>query len=640
MSEYGAILTRLTDADMGVLREAAFDAGEAGIDAAVPRLAELLGTGNIGVQEAAEDALRKIGGSTTVAAMVPLLGSDEAPVRNLAMDILRQVGRQDLDSLIRILHDDDPDLRIFASDILGSSSDEAAVAALGESMLKDPEVNVRYQAAVSLGELGFPSGAAWLNKAMSDDEWVQFAVIEALAKIHDDTSVGALIGALDRSTDLVAAMIVDALGDMGNIKAVGQLLRRLDASPQALQIKIVGAVVKLLGGQSLTLLNQAEQDKFRTHLIAALGDDDPEVQDLAVQGLGFVGGADAAREVLALAGGLDPERDAERIAAAIDMLSSMDPGAALIEVIAEGGNGRARVAMEVAAKLADPTINRAIMDAFWDAERDLQREMAEALLAAAGPEAVEFFRDVLARHSDGTVLKTALAFLGRKQHDDASGESFFGLLAYQYNDVKEAALEACLAVWTPDMATRFQKLIESSDPLDRFMAVYALGHVGDDSCGDVLKAAIGDEVPDVRKAAVESLSNVCSGAELLGLMNTALGDEHPQVRIAVVDTLGRDRSVEAREILYVALEDADDWVRARAMETLAANGDPEAAERIAPLLASDNTLIVLKALDSLCQLGGERAKSAVAGLVEHHDPQVSEAAADSLGRLHARREVM
>ncbi len=57
-----------------------------------------------------------------------------------------------------------------------------AVEPLCDALLKDPEVNVRYQAAVSLGDLANPAAARCLNKAMQDDEWVQYAVIEALAK--------------------------------------------------------------------------------------------------------------------------------------------------------------------------------------------------------------------------------------------------------------------------------------------------------------------------------------------------------------------------------------------------------------------------------------------------------------------------
>lgn len=73
------------------------------------------------------------------------------------MDVLREIGADDFDSLKQLLHDDDVDMRIFASDILGTSESILAVPLLCEALLRDPEVNVRYQAAVVLAPWPFPT---------------------------------------------------------------------------------------------------------------------------------------------------------------------------------------------------------------------------------------------------------------------------------------------------------------------------------------------------------------------------------------------------------------------------------------------------------------------------------------------------
>ena len=76
----------------------------------------------------------------------------------------------------------------------------------GGALLKDPEVNVRYQAAVSLGNLGKKEAAQYLNKALEDEEWIQFAVIEALSKIREASSVGALAMASQSASRLLSVM--------------------------------------------------------------------------------------------------------------------------------------------------------------------------------------------------------------------------------------------------------------------------------------------------------------------------------------------------------------------------------------------------------------------------------------------------
>ena len=171
MGDHEELLNQLRSGDVELEREAAFAAGEGKVEEAVPLLARLVQSQNLGVQEAADRALRRIGGPAVVRAVAPLLRSDDPPSRNIAMDVMREVGDQDFPTLIDLLHDDDPDMRIFSSDILGSTGNLMAVSALCEALLKDPEVNVRYQAAVSLGALGRPEAAKCLNKALSDDEW-------------------------------------------------------------------------------------------------------------------------------------------------------------------------------------------------------------------------------------------------------------------------------------------------------------------------------------------------------------------------------------------------------------------------------------------------------------------------------------
>ena len=93
------IVEALSSADSETIRDAAFKAGDLGLEEAVPQLCELIKSPSVGVQEAAEYALRKIRGPQVVGALLPLLRSDEAPVRNVAMDILREIGVDSIESM-------------------------------------------------------------------------------------------------------------------------------------------------------------------------------------------------------------------------------------------------------------------------------------------------------------------------------------------------------------------------------------------------------------------------------------------------------------------------------------------------------------------------------------------------------------
>ncbi|MCM0756153.1 HEAT repeat domain-containing protein [Desulfovibrio aminophilus] len=639
MLDCKSIIERLGSDDSEVLREAAFEAGEARCEEAVPHLAKLLQSSNLGVQEAADRALRSIGGQKVIQVTIPLLRVDDAPARNLAMDILRALASQDVAALIPLIRDPDTDIRIFAADILGATDNPAAVPVLGEALLKDPEVNVRYQAAVSLGTLARPEAAESLNKAMEDEEWVQYAVIEALSKIKHSSSVGALVKAMARTSDLVTSMIIDALGEMGNIKAVPMLLKRLEESPTALRNKIVKAVVRILGGKSLQLLSRDERENLKVYMLVALEDEDLEVQDAAIQGLAFVGGERASEAVLKIASHLDPDRDQERLQQTVRALAQIGLTSALRSGLLSGDADEARVAVMALAFMDDASVPQVLMDAFWKHGRDLQRQILGVLSKTAGPSAKQFFLDVLDRHEDGKVIKSVAYFLGQKLHLEEAADRLFALLEHKYDDVKEAGLEACIAIGGPRINARFREFYESDDPVKRLMAVYAFGRMGQAEHWEALKAALEDEVPDIRKVALEAIAGMCWESDAwLPLLEGRLKDESREVRLTAIDLMGRCYRPEVIPYLLGALDDEDDWVKVRALDALGFHKEREAVPSIVPLLVNPNRLVVLKAVEALGSIGGTSAFRALLDVSTSEEPELQQAVETSIAKIQEEHE--
>ncbi len=629
------MLDNLRSADVDLQREGAFQAAEARREEAVPLLVGLLQSSNLGVQEAADHALRKIGGRKAVEGVLPLLRSDHPPVRNLGMDLLRALGGDHLELLLPLLKDEDPDIRIFMSDILGSTNSSLAVAPLCDAMLHDPEVNVRYQAAVSLGNLARPEAAKSLNQALDDDEWVQFAVIEALMKVRDDSSINAFARALDRSSELVGSMIIDALGEMGNIKAAPMLLKRLDSSDAALRNKILRAIVRIMGGKSLSLLAVDERTRVARYLLVALDDEDTEVQDAALIGLAHVGDEAAMDRILSLAGNLDPDRDLERVGLAVDALVRIG----LLDVLERGVKGShegvAQVASMALEKIASPEAVAVLIRAFARCGRDMQRSLAASVARVGGVEARDFFLDVLENTSDGTILKQALYFLGSKLRCPDCVDSILLHLHHPYNDVKDAALDAAIAVGSDAVVRRFQAMSTAEDPVDRLMALYGLGQIDARVHAAELLRGLSDESADVRKICLESLGGLAHDERIVSALLNLAHDEVPEVRLALVETMGSICSDEARDYLLRALEDEDDWVRIRAVDALAECGFARSAPAIIALLEDRNQLVVIKVLAALGRIGGQAAFRALMAALNSDDPEIQEAAEQALDVLQS-----
>jgi len=635
MAEQSYILALLAAPEPESIREGAQLAGEHKLTDAIPGLVRHITSANIGVQEAVDRALRKIGGPEVVHAVIPLLRSDDAPARNLAMDLLRYLGSTALPALYGLLKDNDPDVRIFAADILGSTGSAVAVSYLCHALLDDPEVNVRYQAAVSLGQLSYPESAACLNNAMEDEEWVQFSAIEALTKVRDAGSVGALIKALGKSSELVASTIVDALGVMGDIKVVPTLLKRLDTSPTPLGNKIVRAILKIMGERSLSLLGHKECDRLRGYLPSALTDEDPEIQDAAVRGFAALGGAGAAAHLLQYVSRLDMERDAQRIVNAIEALAVIGHSPELDAALKDGDDFTTQVAMEVLLLADEKAAIPALISVFWDKSRDVQRGIILELASRAGTEYQDFFLDVLERHKDGNVLRGALLFLGRQGDPAVVLDKVLPFLEHRFNDVKESALEACIALHTPEVEQHFKNLTRHEDPTQRMIGIYGLGYFDIEEGIEELSLALNDESPEVRKVAVEAFGRSCPiKEEYLQRVEKKLHDESREVRMAVFDTLGLCSNERFVESLFKGLADVDPWVRVRSAERLGENRVHEAVESLVAMLDDENTLVVIKAVQALGMIGGEAAFRALLPFLEHPEQDVSMAAEAAVDAIH------
>ncbi|MFP4084143.1 MAG: HEAT repeat domain-containing protein [Desulfonatronovibrio sp.] len=627
----------LKSGDSRQQREGAFAARDLNMLEAAPLLVELLKSQSLGVQEAADMALRKIGSRESIHALVPLLRSESAQIRNLAMDILRHIGHQDIDSPVGLLRDDDPDMRIFAADILGSVKSYLAVGPLCEALLNDPEVNVRYQAAVSLGELGRAEASECLKKAFQDEEWVQYAVVEALSKIRDESSTHALIQSLADSSELVSSMIVDALGEMGNVKSLPMLLKRMETSPTALRNKIVRAIIKIMGGKALMFLSDEEKKKLNDYLLVAIDDDDPETQDAAIAGLGYVGDEKASAKILGIAAGLDQDADTERVNKAEAALVSIGYNQVLAQGLDSDHEAVSLVAVRALGKIGGPEAVKALIDAFKQKDRDLQREISKELYNSAGPELRDFFLEVLKTHEDGDVLKNSLKFIGYKSRDEECVSQLMSFLDHPWDDVKEVALDAVLTIGGDRVLEEFRPMFESSDPMKRLMAVYAFGRLGAGKSISLLKKALDDEFADVRKMALEAMATICpEDEEVIPLAIRVINDQDREVRLSLVELLGKCPRQETIAYILEFLEDQDEWVRIRAIEALGEKKDKTIIPAILSLWERSSELQKIKIIESLGVIGGQEAFRSLLDILDDPDPDIQEAAEKALDKLQEK----
>lgn len=633
------VIEALQSTDSATIRGAAFNAGDMALHDAIPLLCALVKSSNIGIQEAAEYALRKIRGPHVVTALLPLLRSEEAPVRNVAMDILREIGRDSIESMQPYLQDEDPDLRIFITDILGYSPTHQAALLLAKALLKDPEVNVRYQAAVSLGNLAFPETVPPLCQAMYDEEWVQFAVVEALAKIKDPSAANGLVKLLPQASPLVSSAIIDALGGMGDIKAIPLLFSSLENVSVPLRHKIVKAIVQILSVRSLSLLAAKSQERLRIYLLEALTDNDEDILLAALQGLSAIGNETATEAIINLATGLDAERQPELYEAAIHAISSLGYNDMLREALRSDDEKRISVAMAACRQLTDHSPVEELKNIFWRVSPELRRAAVAEVAQMGECTDTPFFLSIMEESEDAEVLKSALVFFGNQHACPEVEDIVFSQLDHRYVDVQEMALEACINLHSPKLNILFKQRARSEDPMQRMMAIYALGRYSVTENLDEITQALEDSSPRVRQVAIEAFQNLGPQAEdFLPSLLPRLLDEDKDVRIALVDLLGQIGTASVMPHIISALADENDWVKIRAIEALGVHKIVDAVPYLAQMFETENPMVSFKIIEALGMIGGNMAFSVLLSLMDNEDPEIQHATAEAVAAIQAEQE--
>ena len=121
-----------------------------------------------------------------VAGLVECLRSEDASLRNEAIEAMKLLPDEVAPIMGGLLADADPDVRIFAVNILESLRHELVEEWLKEVIERDPHVNVCATAVDLLGEVGTPYSKEALEKLKArfpDEPYIRFAADIALKRI-------------------------------------------------------------------------------------------------------------------------------------------------------------------------------------------------------------------------------------------------------------------------------------------------------------------------------------------------------------------------------------------------------------------------------------------------------------------------
>jgi HEAT repeat protein len=179
-----ALTAQLADPSAPVRRWAARDLAQFP-EAAAALVARLRVEADLAVREVILTTLTRLGNGIAVEALVDCLRCQDAQLRNDAIEAMKALPDAVAPIMDDLLLNDDPDVRIFAVNILESLRHPHVERWLIEVIETDPEVNVCGAAVDLLSEVGTPAAHAALlrlQRRFPEEPYIQFAAELALKR--------------------------------------------------------------------------------------------------------------------------------------------------------------------------------------------------------------------------------------------------------------------------------------------------------------------------------------------------------------------------------------------------------------------------------------------------------------------------
>jgi HEAT repeat protein len=618
--------------DPSTRREVLGELAERGRNEDVDVLVASLKDDHPGVLDAAVSGLAKIGGDVVVQRLVKLLREPPA-VRNMAVEVINQVVPAGWGALIGSLQSPDPDVRKFIIDAFGKHDDPMLIQPI-LPLLEDPSPNVRAAAAETLGHLRAREAVPGLIKLLTDEQWVVFSAVTALADIGDAAALEPLLQLIKQQDPAVTAVALDAIAAMDQWGRTLPLLTELaDYVSPELQPSLVKTLVALTERQSSDIWSKLDRSRWLNRLTVTLQSDDLDARLAAMSALGLMGDQSAAGPILDMYACLEEASDdlADR---AVQALVGVGNAQELMVAVEREDERVANIAIRALGVMRAPEavsalgqVRRTSTD--WD-----RRRLAVIALGLIGTD--EALNHLIEAVDDetGYVRREAVHLLGDYKCEPAERALITRLKAERYQEVRTEIADTLVRIGTHSVMSELMTLLQSTRSEVREAAACAIGKAKLPEGLDALIDAMNDPDARVRRAVVEAISRYFDVRALPSLL-IALSDDDDKVRLSAVIGVGRWKTPEAHQaLLGQGLRDADVWVRYRSAEQLGVHRVAAAVPALSSMLSSPREPKLMKraAIMALAGIGGPQAQAALTLCLQQDDPDIRQAAQIALQR--------
>jgi HEAT repeat protein len=256
----------------------------------------------------------------------------------------------------------------------------------------------------------------------------------------------------------------------------------------------------------------------------------------------------------------------------------------------------------------------ATLKSLYDEVKD--RELQRSIISAAGNSdeealAFPFLLNIAKTEADWEARRTAVRQLGDFKRDDVTDELIKIYTSDSQLEVKKAALRSLAETKTAKAQARLMEIARNDTNAElRKQAIRVLGERGEAAVDDLLRLFDVEQVPDVRRAVLQSLSETKSPRVEEKLFEVARGNDHTDVRRQAIRLLGERVSKRSFEFLSATAQsnDANAEVQVQAVRAISERRAEESVPFLIKIARTHpNQMVRKQAIRSLGESGDPRA---------------------------------
>ena len=257
----------------------------------------------------------------------------------------------------------------------------------------------------------------------------------------------------------------------------------------------------------------------------------------------------------------------------------------------------------------------ALLVGLYESVKDV--EVRRSIISAVGnsihePQpAFSFLLSVAKNDTDWESRRTAVRHLGHLEREDAVDELMKIYASDSHLDVKRAALRALAETKNPKAQARLLDVARNDASPDlRKQAIRVFGERGEGSIDDLLRLFDSEQVPDVKRAVLQSLSEIKSTRVEEKLFEVAKSNDSVDVRRHAIRLLGERVDKRSFDFLSQTAQstDANVEVQVQAVRAISERRSPESVPVLIKIAKTHpNQQVRKQAIRSLGESGDPRA---------------------------------